>query len=251
MSEQWLELTFTQKSSGLAGTKQNKTIEFWDINNLIYTIEKKLPSLKHPIHNIALRYLAEGSDFTEKCYNKSHATFLKTFLKQVEYVKDLVKECDYTLLNSHTYRKLIHAIQLGLKQDSEQTTFHQLREAIKIKADVLMHLPQEKIMYQRFRRVSRVYCYMLSYVVDIGVIDWGKYGFHWDEETQSLKPVIEVQSTENGNSNTLINIASTKANRTRPECHIEHLENIFEKQSHISRKKSMMLLRLQDQQENK
>ena len=72
---------------------------------------------------------------------------------------------------------------------------------------------------------------MLSYVVDIGVIDWGKYGFHRDEETQSLKPVIEVKSTENGNNNTLINIASTKTNQTRSECHIEHLENIFEKQS--------------------
>ena len=78
---------------------------------------------------------------------------------------------------------------------------------------------------------------MLSYVMDIGVIDWCKYGFRWDEETQSLEPVIEVQSTENGNSNTLINIESTKTNQTRPECHREHLENIFKKQSHISRKK--------------
>ena len=156
---------------------------------------------------------------------------------------------DYTLLNSHAYRKLIHAVWLGLKQDPEQTTFHQLREATKNKADVRLHLPQEQIIYQHFRRVAGVYRYMLSYVMDIGVIDWCKYGFRWDEETQSLEPVIEVQSTENGNSNTLINIESTKTYQTRSECHREHLENIFKKQSQISR--SMILLRLQDYQENK
>ena len=73
---------------------------------------------------------------------------------------------------------------------------------------------------------------MLSYIMDIGVINWCKYGFRWDEETQSLEPVIEVQSTENGNNNTLINTVSTKTKQTRPECH-------------------MGLSRLQDQQENK
>ena len=60
--------------------------------------------------------------------------------------------------------------------------------------------------------------------------------FRWDKETQLLEPVIEVQSTENRNSNTLINIESTNTNQTRPECHREHLENIFKKQSHKSRK---------------
>ena len=82
--------------------------------------------------------------------------------------------------------------------------------------------------------------------MDIGVIDWCKYGFRWDEETESLEPVIEVQSTENGVTNTLINIESTKTNQTRPECHREHLEKYVKKQLHISRKKSMILLRLQE-----
>ena len=179
---------------------------------------KKLPSLK---------YLAAGSDFTEKWYNKSHATFLKTFLTQVEYVEDLVNESDYSLLNSHAYRKLIHAVWLGLKQDPEQTTFHQLREATKVKADVRLHLPHEKITYQHFRRVAGVYRYMLSCVMDVGVTDWCKYGFRWDKETQLLEPVIEVKSTENGNSNTLINIELTKTNQIRPECHREHIKNIY------------------------
>ena len=107
---------------------------------------------------------------------------------------------------------------------------------MKIKTDVRLHLPQEKIIYQHFRRVAGIYRYMLSYIIDIGVIDWWKYGFRWDEETQSLEPVIEVQSTENRNSNTLINIKSTKTNQTRLECHREHLQNIFKKQSHISKK---------------
>ena len=120
---------------------------------------------------------------------------------------------------------------MGLKQDSEQTIFHQLREATKIKADdVRLHLPQEKIIYQHFRRAAGVYRYMLSCVMDIGVIDWCKYGFRWDEETQSLEPVTEVRSTENGNRNTLIIIESTKTNQTRLECRKEHLENIFKKQ---------------------
>ena len=114
-------------------------------------------------------------------HNKSHVTFLKIFLAQVEYVKDLVNESDDILLNSHTYRKLIYAVWLRLEQDPEQTTFDQLQEATKIKADVLLHLPQENIMYQHFRRVAGVYRYTLSCVKDIGVTDWCKYGFCWDE----------------------------------------------------------------------
>ena len=77
------------------------------------------------------------------------------------------------------------------------------------------------------------------YVINIGVIDWYKYGFRWDEETQSLEPVSGVPRTENGNSNMLINIELTKTNQTRPECHREHLKNRIKKYSHISRKKSM------------
>ena len=114
-SEWWLEITFTQKKLGLGGTKQNKSSEYWDINNLTYTIGEKLPSGKYPVHNVVVTYLAAGFDFTEKWYNKSHATFFKTFLAQVEYVKYLVNDNDYTLLNSQAYRKLIHAVWLWLK----------------------------------------------------------------------------------------------------------------------------------------
>ena len=139
-----------------------------DIDNLIYTIEEKLPSPKYPVHNIVVIYLAAGSDFTEKWYNKSHATFLT----QVEHVKDLFNESDYNLPSSHAYRKLIHAVWLCLKQDPEQTRFHQLQEATKMKADVRLRLPQENIIHQHFRRVAGIYRYMLSYVMDSGVIDW-------------------------------------------------------------------------------
>ena len=101
MSEWWLEITLTHKKSGLGGTKQNKISEYWDINNLIHTIEEKLPSLEYPVRKIVVVYLTAGSDFTEKWYNKSYSTFLKTFPTQVQYVKDVVNKSDYTLLNSH------------------------------------------------------------------------------------------------------------------------------------------------------
>ena len=56
---------FHTKKSDLGGHKQ-KTFEYWDINNLIYNTEEKLLSLKYPVHNIVVIYLAGGSDFTEK-----------------------------------------------------------------------------------------------------------------------------------------------------------------------------------------
>ena len=70
---------------------------------------------------------------------------------------------------------------------------------------------------------------MFSYVKDIGATDWCKYGFCWNDYTKSLESIIEVQSTENENNNTLVNIGSTKKNQTKPECNREQLGNISKK----------------------
>ena len=35
----WLELHYTSKTTGLNGSKKNPVSKFWDINNLIYSIE--------------------------------------------------------------------------------------------------------------------------------------------------------------------------------------------------------------------
>ena len=75
------------------GVKKGKASEFWNINTLIHNIELKL-SLNKSVTNHALNivalYLAGGSDFTDKWYNKTHETFLVQLMKHTEYTEDLV-----------------------------------------------------------------------------------------------------------------------------------------------------------------
>ena len=62
--------------------------------------------------NIVALYLAGGSDFTDKWYNKTHETFLVQLMKHTEYIEDLVI-CDDTYLpylNKESYRRLIHTV---------------------------------------------------------------------------------------------------------------------------------------------
>ena len=75
------------------GVKKGKASEFWNINTLIHNIELKL-SLNKSVTNHALNivalYLAGGSDFTDKWYNKTHETFLVQLMTHTEYTEDLV-----------------------------------------------------------------------------------------------------------------------------------------------------------------
>ena len=72
-------------------------------------------------------YLSAGSDFTEKWYSKTHATFFKRFIKHSTYITDLVNPVKTTALNSNSYRKLIHCVWIGENIEPSKTTFSELR----------------------------------------------------------------------------------------------------------------------------
>lgn len=74
----------------LLNAKLRSTNQFWDINKLIYAIEYKLNDIKYPIQSLVTVYLAAGSDFTEKWFQKTHETFLKTYLKHKEFIGSLL-----------------------------------------------------------------------------------------------------------------------------------------------------------------
>ena len=52
----WLELHYTSKTTGLNGSKKNLVSKFWDINNLIYSIENHLPDVENAV--LLLLYLS-------------------------------------------------------------------------------------------------------------------------------------------------------------------------------------------------
>ena len=105
-NEFWLELHYTSKARGLSGSKKNLVSEFWDINNLIYSIENHLPDVENAVLSRTILYLSAGSDLTEKWYSKTHATFLKRYTTHSSFFGDLINSNGY-LLNANSYRKLI------------------------------------------------------------------------------------------------------------------------------------------------
>ena len=52
----WLELHYTSKTTRLNRSKKNLVSKFWDINNLIYSIENHLPDVENAV--LLLLYLS-------------------------------------------------------------------------------------------------------------------------------------------------------------------------------------------------
>ena len=86
----WLEINYTSKLTRLRGCKNKKISEYWDISELIYCIEARLPDLKSAVLSLVVLYLSAGSDLTEKWCGKTHSLFLKKFLTHSEFIGDLV-----------------------------------------------------------------------------------------------------------------------------------------------------------------
>ena len=107
--EFWLEIHYTSKTTGLSEPKKDLVSKFWDINNLIYSIENHLPDVKNAILSLVGLYLSPGLDLTEKWYSKTHTTFLKRHTTHSSFIGDLIDSNGY-LLNANSYRKLIHCV---------------------------------------------------------------------------------------------------------------------------------------------
>ena len=192
-SELWLEIVFTQRKTGICGTSNNRVSEFWNINELIYAIETELATLDNAVYSIVVLYLSAGSDFIEKWYSKTHETFLKAFMKHVKFIGSLITANDITNLDASSYRRLIHTVWCG-NSEPEKVSFSKVRENTKKRKNVRLHLPDEHILYQHFKRVSGVFKYMLTYVIDHCInIEWSKYGFEFNSETQMFYPSIFIK----------------------------------------------------------
>ena len=79
----WLELLHTSIATGLTSSKNNRVSEYWNINELIYSIEHLLPNIVNPVLSLIVLYLSAGSDTTGKWFGKTHATFLKKYADQI------------------------------------------------------------------------------------------------------------------------------------------------------------------------
>ena len=81
--EFWLEILYTSNATGLTCSKNNRVSEYWNINELIYSIEHLLPNIVNPVLSLIVLYLSAGSDTTGKWFGKTHATFLKKYADQI------------------------------------------------------------------------------------------------------------------------------------------------------------------------
>jgi len=92
--------------------------------------------------------------------------------------------------NSNSYRKLIHCVWLIGKGKPENISFDELRCMTKLKSNVRLHLPDEPVLYQHYKRVSGAFKYMLTYIFNTPMIDWSQYGYKLDNEKKCYYPAI-------------------------------------------------------------
>ena len=177
----------------------------WDINVLIYNIEKRLSIQKliqNPVLDIAAIYLAGGSDFTDKWYNKTNESFLVQWIKYAEYVADLVlfNELQVPEINQEAYRRLVHAVWCSKSiHDPSKKSYQELRMETEKRRDKRLHLPGENIISEIGKRVSGTFTYMLSYVINVKQPDWLNYGFRFNEEEKIYVPYTIPEEEKNKN----------------------------------------------------
>ena len=218
---------------GVCGVRNKKVSEFWNINELVYAIEKKLAMISNPVYSIVTLYLSAGSDFTEKWFGKTHESFLKSFIKHADFIGSLVDQNNTTTLIGNAYRKLIHCVWLGSNSDPSKITFHQLRENTKKRKNVRQHLPDEHILVQHFKRVQGVLKYLMNYITGSGEkIDWEKYGYDFDEDTKKYYPSIFIKEIHdaiktNKEVNTTTTTKQTKVKINSVQSEVKHLNQSF------------------------
>ena len=54
--EFWLQILYTSNATALAGSKKNRISEYWNINELIYSIEHLLPNIENPVLSLIVLY---------------------------------------------------------------------------------------------------------------------------------------------------------------------------------------------------
>ena len=125
--EFWLEILYTSNATGLTGSKNNRVSEYWNINELIYSVEHLLPNIGNPVLSLVVLYLSADSDLTEKWFGKTHATFMKKYIAHSDFIGDLINSSN--IRNSNPYRKLIHCVWIGENTDPTKISFDDLPKA--------------------------------------------------------------------------------------------------------------------------
>ena len=101
-----MEILYTSNVTGLTGSQDNRISEYWNINELIYSIEHLLPNIGNPVLSLIVLYLSAGSELTEKWFGKTHATFIKKYMAHSDFIGDLINSRNIRTLNSNSYRNL-------------------------------------------------------------------------------------------------------------------------------------------------
>ena len=120
----WFEILYTSNATRLTDSKNNRVSEYWNINELIYSIEHFLPNIKNPVLSLTVLFLSAGSDLTGKWFGKTHATFMKKYIAHSDFIGDLINSSNIRTLNSNSYRKLIHCVWVG--GNTDPTKFHSM-----------------------------------------------------------------------------------------------------------------------------
>ena len=217
-TELWVQLNHTQQKTGICGSKNNKISEFWNINNLIYGIEEtfKDEKLLQAVLGTVIIYLAGGSDFTEKWYQKTHRSFLEAWIRSNSYVGDLVvKEEEAFKVNLAAYRRLVHAVWSSKTVTADSCSFEELRKMTRKRKNLRLHLPDEELILQVGKRIAGVFQYMTSYIkYSTTNIDWTMYGFYYDTDSNSFKSQIFPENyQENHSSKKDLIMASTESEK--------------------------------------
>ena len=189
LNEFWIQISHTS-STGNFCSSNDSVGEFWDINKLIYALETTLTELRFPIYDVVVIYLSAGTDFTDKWHYKTHEKFFSVFLRNKNFIVDLVKECDGRIILDHdAYLRLICAVWSS--DDKQILSFEEIREKSMKKADIRLHLPHIDIVKQVGLRVDGTLRYMLSYInLNEDIPHWSDFGFVFKESLEGFVPHI-------------------------------------------------------------
>ena len=233
----WLEILYTSNDTGLTGSQNNRISEYWNINEIIYSIEHLLPNIGNPVLSLIVLYLSAGSELTEKWFGKTHATFIKKYMAHSDFIGDLINSRNIRTLNSNSYRNLNDCLDCR-KHRPNKNFIRWIKKANPKEENLRSRLPNETTIFQTFRRVLGAYKYMLSYSDNVmEEIDWKNFGFEYNDETKSYYPIIINDTFLPIKNNTLINNAKVSTQKriktTKMEDQLTALNKQFQTSSYL------------------
>ena len=163
---------------------------------------------------------------------------MKNYIAHSDFIGDLINSNNIRSLNSNSYRKLIHCVWIGENTGQTKISFYELRKQTQKRKFLRSRLPNETTIFQRFRRVSRAYKYMLSYSDNVmEEIDWKNFGFESNDETKFYYPIIINDTFLPIKNNTLINNAKISTQKriktTKTEGQLTDLNKQFQVSSYL------------------